>query len=338
MTYYDLWQNFLVLKTVLQLLAVVSLFGLTSCFPKDKAIVLPPVDTAVQTNMVNLGDDYSNATYFDFGTNSIVHSSPNNHWHISLSASPTEHFIVLNGGIDVLASKLTMVSFANVTDADIAKAPAFMFDNPSLNKDSLACGYLSQSENNQLVYLFKLQGGTYYKMAIQSITKDYYDVVLGPINEPVGQSIRITKDEHYNFKYVNLENQAEVLNVEPTNQSFDLVFTRYKHIYYNLDNTPYLVNGAMLNPHGTYATMIDGKPFAEVTLEDLNDHPLTNAWNTIGFDWKVYDFDNGLYKVRPNRTYIVRNEAGEIWKLRFVNFYNSNGDKGFPTFEFQQLQ
>jgi hypothetical protein len=60
----------------------------------------------------------------------------------------------------------------------------------------------------------------------------------------------------------------------------------------------------------------------------------------MGFDWKVYDFNNQRYKARDFVNYIIKskgNMPGNVWKMRFTDFYNNRGQKGFPVFEVKKL-
>ena len=54
-------------------------------------------------------------------------------------------------------------------------------------------------------------------------------------------------------------------------------------------------------------------------------------------DWKEYDFDNEHYTVLPDKIYVLKTSIGYYYKLRFIDFYNSTGEKGYPTFEFLRL-
>ena len=63
----------------------------------------------------------------------------------------------------------------------------------------------------------------------------------------------------------------------------------------------------------------------------------TKALDGIGHDWKYYDFDAGIYTIRPNMNYLIRSVTGYYFKLRFTAFYNRDGLKGYPVIEYQRL-
>ena len=55
----------------------------------------------------------------------------------------------------------------------------------------------------------------------------------------------------------------------------------------------------------------------------------------IGFDWKEYLFGPpARYVTYSDRTFLVRDVEGYYYKLRFLDFYNDQGIRGFPTMEY----
>jgi len=63
----------------------------------------------------------------------------------------------------------------------------------------------------------------------------------------------------------------------------------------------------------------------------------SNEQNAIGYKWKIYDFDAQIYSVNSQMTYIIKSVSNRYFKLRFLDFYNNEGEKGFPSFEIQEL-
>jgi hypothetical protein len=63
----------------------------------------------------------------------------------------------------------------------------------------------------------------------------------------------------------------------------------------------------------------------------------SKALDAIGYEWKNYDFETGAYTVNSKEIYIIRNNVGIYFKLRFVGFYSNTGEKGYPVIEHQPL-
>lgn len=59
--------------------------------------------------------------------------------------------------------------------------------------------------------------------------------------------------------------------------------------------------------------------------------------NNIGYSWKSYQFDVNKYVVDFEKIFIIKDQEGFYYKLRFIDFYDQGGNKGTPTFEFQRL-
>ena len=50
---------------------------------------------------------------------------------------------------------------------------------------------------------------------------------------------------------------------------------------------------------------------------------------------KTKDFESQYYSVRDDINYIIKDTQGRYFKFRFIDFYNSEGNKGYPKFEYQ---
>ncbi|MEH0157338.1 HmuY family protein [Limibacter armeniacum] len=123
--------------------------------------------------------------------------------------------------------------------------------------------------------------------------------------------------------------------------SWDVVFTQY-HILIPMgegEYYPYDVTGALVNTlGGAKAVAINDTNFETLTLEEAMTLELTDDMQSIGYNWKQLDFATYKYAMVENMYYVIKTEKGEFLKLRFIDFYNENGDKGYPAFEYQRLQ
>ena len=53
-------------------------------------------------------------------------------------------------------------------------------------------------------------------------------------------------------------------------------------------------------------------------------------------DWYVYDSVNHVLYA-ADQVYAIRNASGENWKLQFVDYYDDDGNTGFPSFRVAPL-
>ena len=163
-----------------------------------------------------------------------------------------------------------------------------------------------------------------------------YEVLFGPLDatEPTSITIDATSDARY--VGLLLEGSGSQVVIEPAASEWDLVFTQYTHVF-DLDGeaTPYLVTGVLLNGAGVLSAIDTTNAFEDASRNQLP--TLLPAANTIGYDWKWFDFDAGGFLMRNDRHYLLQTIEQRLYKLRFIDFYTNTGVKGAPTFEFQEL-
>ena len=98
----------------------------------------------------------------------------------------------------------------------------------------------------------------------------------------------------------------------------------------------------MLNPYNTTAAEDSTTPYEKVQSQILTSLVFSNARDVIGYDWKFYDrnqpADIAKYVVNRNKIFYIKTRKDEYYKLHFLDFYNSQGVKGSPSFEFERLQ
>ncbi|HEX2900812.1 MAG TPA: HmuY family protein, partial [Bacteroidia bacterium] len=124
-----------------------------------------------------------------------------------------------------------------------------------------------------------------------------------------------------------------VVAIEPPKADWDLCFSQYLEVL----PEAYLVTGVLLNRHQTAAVMDSTLPFSAIDIGIASDMQLSNSLNVIGYAWKFYHFNSATYQVLPQMTYIIRDSEGHLYKLHFVDFYDAQGVKGSPAWEYQRL-
>lgn len=146
-------------------------------------------------------------------------------------------------------------------------------------------------------------------------------------NTPI--TIEITTDYFY-YSLIN----GEVVEL-PAEKDYDLVFGKYTDfVVFADEEADYLVYGALL---GNAAAIQIDKAFEEVTIDDFNTEFDFLDRTTIGWDWKAYSLEKGAYEINQNSTYLIETKNGFKYKFRFVDFYDSKGVSGHPTFEYKLI-
>lgn len=315
---------------------------LASCEKDDIPVVLPPPGEAEFAN-VEMGEDYVDQVFFDLESGRVVHMSKINSWHLAFEASMNGYHVFMNGGAGVFVYNTHQTDFTAVTTAPDDDSKEWLFDRPCGLPDSTGWGDwrsgtgLSKNE----VYIVKLNSTNnpdyLKKFRIVAVNDKEYTVEFGGINDKVSRVMSIPKNADYNYSYFSFDGDGQVLQPDPPKDTWDVVFTRYRIIYYDMDNFPYTVNGVLLNPYKTESFKDTANAFSEIVSDKLLGMKFSNHRDVIGHNWKAYNFTSERYEVDKSTTYVIHNRKNQYWKMRFIDFYSKSGVKGNPSFEFQRV-
>lgn len=306
-------------------------FVLSSCLKEEIAVPKHEQGDAV-INTVGMEEDYRNQLFYDFGTNTIVSSNLKTIWDLAFESNG-EH-ITLNTakGMAVHSSDLTFDAITSEDDLE------WDYDAHSGNLDSTGFGDW-QLENKLYVidagYDFEGEHQGYFKIKIIEGDENGIRFNFGEITASTPTEITLTYSATEQFTYFSFITE-NVVTVAPTDEAYDIIFTQYTHLFTD-PITPYLVTGVILNRGYTSAALYTDKAFEDITLDDAMNTPLGYSLDVIGYNWKGYSLDEGIYTTYPQMNYIIRTFDGIYYKLHFTSFYNLDGVRGFPTFEFQAL-
>lgn len=314
-----------------------------SCVKQEDALVLPPKGTATH-GMVAMGSDYDRQIYFDLKTNSPVFTSDPASWHLAFESQQGGKHIFLNGGNQVYVyntHQTVMDQVQKLPSGLNSNGTGWQFDAPSGNPDSTGfgewCDVSGQTKSE--VYIVQVAADRYIKMRMLNADSQHYHFEWASL-ESTGtiQEAKVFKNEDYDFAYFSFDQGT--VQPEPPKNSWDIVFTRYRYIYHTqaYPNFPYEVTGVLLNTSGTLATMDSVHSYEQIDLQMASAMKLSNARDIIGFDWKTYSGTSGRYVVNRSKNYIIQTRDNQLFKLHFLDFYNSSGEKGSPSFEFERLK
>jgi hypothetical protein len=324
-----------------------GIFILSSCF-KDDTMVAPHKPGNVINGQVDLTDNYKYQVYFDLGTDSAIYSEVKTVWDLGFECADSSWQIILNSAKFM---KLAKTGKTNLSDFFDTTGTNWLFDQSSGNRDSNAVGkWLDISANPDTytneVYVIDRgmdeEGKKLGAKKIQFYKWDnlHYYMRYSNLDGSSTDSCIINKDPSRNYAGFSFNKNGYQLVIEPERNSWDLLFSQYTTILYTDIGsipTPYLVLGVLLNPNAVMAAVLYDADFNKVDFEYVKSLQLSNRNDVIGYEWKKYSFTSGIYEVRTQNTYIIRDTEGFLYKLRFISFYNNNGDKGYPRFEFVRL-
>lgn len=336
----------------LSLIAVIFSLLATSCEKPEQAVVLPP-KTGSAYATVEMGEEYTEQVFFDFESGNVVYTSKVNSWDLAFETGPLGYHVFLNGGMQ------NMVYNTHQTDIRAVKTPPnikstdygpdkWFFDATSGSVDSTGFGDWRSASSSAMskneVYIITSDAAhfpdSFKKVQVVGATDKEYIMLYGDLRSENVREIKIPKDDNYNFSYFSFKSEG-VVYPDPPKKTWDIVFTRYRYVYYDqpgMPYFPYVVSGALINPYNTTAAVDSSVAYENLKIDKILSLDFKNKRDMIGFSWKQYSIEKGLYTVNPKRLFIIKNRDGEYWKLHFLDFYNKQGVKGSPSFEYERIQ
>lgn len=327
------------------LLVLISIL-VTSCFKEDK--IIPRHSRGdVKTDTIALTDNYKNQIYFDLSSGTVKGQNLKDITDIGFQCGVSGWEIILNTADFVRVADMGAVPFGASYDTTGAH---WKFDKSNGNPDSLGIGNWFNVNDGDTVsrgHLFVINRGFdkdannfgLVQFTIDSLKNGTYYFRWAKINGSNPVSASVTKVPGVSFRWYSFTSPGKTVDTEPPENSWDLLFTQYTTLLFTDKGAayPYLVTGVLLNRYNVTALVDSLHPFASIDLSVAGSMMLKHDLDAIGYDWKEYSFVTGGYAIKLNRNYIIRDTDGLLYKMRFISFYNSSGEKGYPVIEYQEL-
>jgi hypothetical protein len=323
---------------------------ITSCEKNnDKPITLAPIDTNTISMQVNIGVNYDTMVFVHLSSGTMYSSAIKN-YDLAFEASEQGAHVYLNTGKYMFAWKSTSTNLFNTdttgiqwqTDADNLLADSTVFGNcmpQSLNS-------LSQVVVVDRGKLYHTGSDRYRKIQIVSIDNNGYSIRFSKLNNSDYFEFVVPKNSNYALVYFSFDNGGRMVNMAPPSNQWDIVFTRYIHTYWDqpLQFRYYSVNGALTNIWNNTTCAILKKdslpnyiPFETFSYSSIPMYPFSSEGNKIGFEWKYFDFNDNKYYITPDMYFIVNDANNHYYKIKFYDFYNTTGTRGYPAFYYQRI-
>ena len=311
-------------------------FLFISCEQNEIAIEKHPMGEIEETQ-ISMGSNYSKQIFYNASTNIVVSNNLKTDWDLAFETSENGAQIIINSSTFSQISELTNhifddpVSIANLT---------WQWDSPKGIYYSTAFGVTASSNTYILDRGYNLDGTLrgYRKIKIDSVNSTAFFITCANLDNTGIQNFEVKKDNRYNYQYLSF-NDNSILNIEPQKNDWDLVFTQYTHLFVdNIETPAYLVTGVLINYLNNVMVAKDTvNSFDEITVDIINTYSFSNSQDAIGYNWKEYNFQSQAYTVNTDIIYILKDVSDRYFKIRFIDFYNESGIKGYPKFEIQEL-
>jgi hypothetical protein len=336
-------------------LLMMFLVVLTSCMKEDDALTLPPPGP-VKQGSANMGLNYENQVYVDLETgNSVVR--PFKTYDLAFEASKNGLRIYLNSAKFMFACNTQSYDMATADTAGYAWA----LDCEQLLEDTLAIAKYWQSVNfsSQGSKVFALDRGKidhtgaarWRKFKVLSVDSTKYTICFSNYDNSSLDTVDIIKDENYSLMYFSFDTPNQLVQQAPPKDQWDFVFTKYTHVFFEYDVTSpfryYFVTGVIQNiwnntevmrfQKDTMPVNVPYLPIEQFNYSQIPNFVFSSNANTIGYNWKYYDFNDALYHVYPNLYYVVKSSDGFYYTVKMVDFYDTSGNKGAVTFQTQRI-
>lgn len=308
---------------------------LTGCMKEELPVPAAPRGDAVEVRLC-MGQGYQQQYWFDLGSASVVRENNFMAWDLAFESGAEGWRIMLNGGRLMLAWNTGATAIDAAVDVN-AVAFSGVIDAPSGHPDSTAIGDWRNAQPLIILDMgYDAAGNILGVRRIHplSVSSSAYTLEVAAADGSNATVLTVPKDAQRSWVHFNLD--QGVVQVAPPNGQWDIVLTRYSHIFRDI-NLPYLVVGALIDGNTTRVSRITNADFEAVVLADTLLHPFARQRDIIGYDWKEFSFDTNAYTVDTGIVYIVQVADGSYYKLHFRDFYGTSGQAGCPLFAVKAL-
>lgn len=296
------------------------------------------------------GSSAGNAVFLDLSGNTqtpILRSS----WDLGFYAG-SDFRVIINNMTAATAIEVNKTDINAVTaaDLDVAKlaigqgSGTFdLIDNIYGDLTKTVVKEVSATEADNKVYVLNRTGGSGAVLPNDQLYKirvlrkgTGYTVQYAKLTETSFKTLDIAKDAAYNFQFASLVD-GKTVSVEPVKDRWDIV---WGYSMYFTGTFPYAFSDLVfINKQGgveaaevlTSAVAYDA--FAESNLSAIT---FSKDRDVIGSKWRA---TQGTIGVKTDRYYLIKDSAGNIYKLRFLSFHADDGGvRGKPKLEYKLVK
>ena len=311
---------------------------LSSCF-KEKPISPPHIITE-SVYVANMGDNYTQQVYFNLQSHQFVDSNSKYDYNMAFDCDPATYNVWINGANLSLACRTGKTNFADVTIADTTQGWHEELGSgiPANNAIGVWGSYPSSGRQIYIINCGVDSVGNslgFKKMQMGDFVSNSYQVTFCDMDNSNMHTVSVPKKDKKNLVFLSFNNGGVVHDFEPDNTEWDFLFTQYCVFFGPPNNINYKVTGVLTNPVKTFAYFVDSTSnFDNIKRTDVVESKFSTNQDNIGYDWKR--FSGVSYSTQSAYVFIVKSNS-RYFKLRFLDFNNSSGVKGYPKFQYYEL-
>jgi hypothetical protein len=228
----------------------------------------------------------------------------------------------------------TAIATISATDADNKVYLIYMGNNPLATAPALGSEGSSSGTSRGWMKIRVLKSGNDYKVQYAAIDATTH-------NEAV-----VSKNADFNFTFFSLLDKKTV-SVEPQKAKWDISFTGFTNLAG--PTTPYFYADFVLNNlkggAKTYQVLTADFTYDSFILANVVDSKFTDDQRNIGSNWRsttggVDANGNPVSNltIKTDRFFVVKDPAGNLYKLKFTGGLSDTGERGFPKFQYAILK
>jgi hypothetical protein len=353
-------------KTIFSL--AFALLTLASCSNDDgDSLEIPTVGETLEAGIG--GANQPNQVYLDLSTaqSSVVNRAS---WDFGFSTG-AEFRVIINGSVKMAVKKLETsditliqvedegvnVSYNTLVSSGYVDNPTGVLDGAEVGQGT-AIDEISEIDLENKVYLVNLGfevstatpdvGGVSVDGTSRGWKKvrilrngNGYKIQYADLTSTTYTEKTITKDADFNFTFFSL-NTAKTVSVEPEKNKWDLNFTTFTNylgtILYGYSD--FIVSNR-LGGTKVYQVLVAGdvtyEAFTKVNIVETNFDASSLDQRIIGANWRNGGSQSTLPSIKTDRFYVVKDAAGNYYKIKFLAMTNEVGVRGYTTFEYAIL-
>ena len=284
------------------------------------------------TTTIEMMENYQMQVYFDLYNNNLISENLRTDWDLAFESNSNGWRININSSKFMQVWEVDNQSYNSPLDLSDA---IWRWDHQSGSLDSTAVGDYRNKESFYVIdrgYDNDNSQIGYKKLNIESVNSDSYTIRLANMNNSIDTVIEIPKKLENEKIYFSFDDYS-IKEIAPNH--WDLLFTAYTHLFSS--DFPYLVSGVLTNTSHVKVVKDTTYNFDDINFENVTNFDFSTDQNIIGYDWKSYDLNTGVFTINSSINYIIETNSQKYFKLRFLDFYNENGIKGYPKFEYEEL-
>lgn len=301
---------------------------------------LAQVYTQTNNEEVELGAGYANQVFYSLNTGEVAQNAKNS-WDLAFDATGMGSTIRINDakGIKIwkyphsneFGNELDTTGITNwqsLINSDTSwSLGALNHKNNPASPFDLGWGEYStitHAVNGNTLFIVQLNENSFKQLFIHQLLGGVFEFSYADLEgtNVIHKAFTKSAFENKNFGYYSIEND-ETLDLEPTTEEWDLLFTQYVTTLPN--GMAYGVSGVLVNEGIEVAKAVEIED--PVNYIAYDDHPFSHHINSIGYDWKSFNNTTFSFELADDRVYFIQDQNLEIWKLVFTGFGGQSNGK-----------